>query len=77
MNKQEAYKIVLEDLKKRELFTGIYDGRNGSQDFMYGIHSVMGLIAYEAKDFHNFDDMFMSNMIKCKEENKNEIQNMA
>ena len=41
MTKEEAYKIVYEDLKTHRLFRGIYDGRNGSKKFMHGISIVM------------------------------------
>ena len=61
MSKREAYKIVLKDLKKCDLFCGKYDATNGNEDFMYGIETVMEVIAFNARDF-SFDDKFLRNM---------------
>ena len=71
MSTEEAYKIVLEDLKKCNLFCGIYDARNGNDSFIYGISTVMESIAYKAED-EDFDDLFMSNIIKSQEKVKEE-----
>lgn len=65
MNKQEAYKIVLDDLKKVPLFTGIYDAKNGGRAFMYGVNVVMRRIAYTAGDT-NFDSNFFNNIIESE-----------
>lgn len=71
MSIKEAYKLVLEDLKKCNLFCGIYDARNDNDSFMYGISTVMESIAYKAED-EDFDDLFMSNIIKSQEKVKEE-----
>lgn len=65
MSIKEAYKIVLEDLKKCNLLCGIYDAKNGNESFMYGISTVMESIAYNAED-EDFADMFLSNMMKSQ-----------
>jgi hypothetical protein len=69
MDKQEAYKIVLDDLKQVNLFCGIYDARqndNGVKDkYMHGIESVMETIAHNAGE-PEFDDMFLDNLIASK-----------
>lgn len=65
MSTEEAYKIVLEDLKKCNLFCGIYDAKNGKDSFMHGICTVMENIACSAKD-ENFSDIFMNNMIESQ-----------
>lgn len=68
MNKTEAYKIVFEDLKKYELFTGKYDVRHDSEKYMYGIATVMEVIAFGvSEDVHDeFDIMFINNMIESE-----------
>ena len=41
MEKAEIYKTVLKDLAECPMFLGIYDAKNGSEQFMYGISTVM------------------------------------
>ena len=64
MNKQEAFKIVFEELKKCSLFTGKYDTKNGNEHFMYGIATVMESIAYQINEEtgDTFSDTFIKNM---------------
>lgn len=48
MNKEEAYKIVFDDLTREggcDLFRGIYDAKNGKDSYMNGISLVMEYIA--------------------------------
>lgn len=45
MDRVEAYKTVFDDLMKIRLFRGIYDAKNGKEDFMYGILTVIEFIA--------------------------------
>lgn len=70
MDKFDAYKIVFEDIMKYgpDLFKGIYDAKNGKEEYMYGINSVMEFIAITAdeKCYDEFDEMFLKNMIKSK-----------
>lgn len=67
LEKAEAFKIVLEELKKCSLFCGEYDAKNGNEHFMYGIQTVMESIAARADDtdamLNNFTDEFLHNMI--------------
>lgn len=76
MNKQEAFKIVLEDLTKGgcDLFVGWYDAKNGSEHFMYGISTVMEHIAYQAgkKEYEEFQSMFFENMRKSVDKTRKE-----
>lgn len=65
MKREEAYKIVLEDLKKCDLFIGKYDAKNGSIEFMEGISCVMENIAYEADD-KEYIDLFTRNIIESR-----------
>lgn len=66
MDKQEAFKIVFEELKKCPLFTGKYDTKNGNPIFMHGIAAVMESIAYQIDEETGdiFSDMFIKNMIE-------------
>ena len=66
MNKQEAFRIVLEELKKIPLLCGIYDARNGNEHFMYGVSTVMEIIAHNAVD-EEFEDMFIKNMVNSED----------
>lgn len=65
MTKREAYKIVLEDLSKCNLLIGIYDAKNGKDNFMNGIYTVMETIAHRVDEEtgDKFSDMFFQNMI--------------
>lgn len=70
MDKRKAYKIVLDDLKKVSLFCGKYDAKNGKEDYMYGISTVMEFIANRA-GYNRFEYMFLRNMVKSEERVKN------
>ena len=65
---RKAYKIVLEDLTKCGcgLFVGQYDAKNGSEQFMYGISTIMEHIAYKAgkREYDEFINTFFENMKK-------------
>jgi hypothetical protein len=69
MDKTEAFKIVFEELKKCNVFCGIYDAKNGNESFMHGISMVMESIAYgiDAETGDNFSDLFTSNLIASEE----------
>ena len=74
MTKSEAYAIVLQDLQKCSVFTGLYDAKNGSSIFMDGISTVMDTIAYGVSEEVGdaFTDLFIKNMVKCEEEAQKE-----
>ena len=69
MNKKDAYKIVFDDLKQCELFNGHYNAKNGNEQFMYGISTVMEFIAYRVDHSTgvNFEDDFLKNMSDSRE----------
>lgn len=72
---KEAYKMVFDDMtSKVELFTGIYDAKHGSKEFMYGVSTVMEYIAYSIDEETgiDFEDLFVNNLIKCKKEVEND-----
>lgn len=76
MNLEKCYFEVFKDIIQNgpELFKGIYDARNGKEEFMYGISTVMEYIAYEADSseelYNKFSDSFINNMISCEEGDK-------
>lgn len=72
MTEKEVFKLVLDELKKCELFTGKYDARNGDEHFMNGIATVMESIAYHAGDDVGdaFSDLFTKNLIESEEKIK-------
>lgn len=69
MSKSEAYQIVLEDLEKISLLRGVYDATHGNEHFMYGIATVMEIIANGVSDerYTQFSAMFDNNMIASEE----------
>lgn len=67
MSKQEAFRIVLDELCQCNLFCGNYDAKNGNKKFMYGIACVMESIADMAAD-STFSDTFLDNMIRSEDE---------
>ena len=68
MTKQEAYKIVYNDILNRDigLFLGRFDAKNGKPEFMYGISTLMEFIAYESseKDYDDFQKIWFENFQK-------------
>lgn len=53
------------------MFAGCCDRKNGSDSFMYGVMTVMEVIAHHAGKYEEFESVFLSNMIESK--NKSEI----
>ena len=69
MNKEEAYKIVFDDLTREggcDLFRGIYDAKNGKDSYMNGISLVMEYIANQVSEqtYDSFVDMFFEEQRK-------------
>lgn len=66
MNKEDAYRYVFHHLISYgpKLFIGIYDAKNGSSEFMYGIQTVMEMIAFNVSDetYQTFAEIFTNNM---------------
>lgn len=58
--------VVLNKLKECSLLCGVYDARNGNEHYMYGISTVMEIIANYAGD-EEFEDMFLKNMTISEE----------
>ena len=72
LTKEQAYRIVFNDLEKIPMFRGIYDARRGNESFMYGIETVMETIALGvSEDMHDqFCDIFTANMIGSEDRAK-------
>ena len=68
MTKQEAYKIVYNDILNRDigLFLGKFDAKNGKPEFMYGISTLMEFIAYESSEkyYDDFQEIWFENFKK-------------
>lgn len=67
INTETAFNIVYEELTSSDgcqLFRGIYDARNGKEDYMYGISTVMEYIANQVSEqtCEEFQEMFYDNM---------------
>ena len=62
---QDAWKVVYDELIKVSLFRGHYDARNGGEEYMHGICTVMENIAYRVSEecADNFIETFITNMI--------------
>ena len=65
---QDAYRIVYNDILNSgcNIFTGIYDAKNGSEKYMFGVSTVMEWIAYKVNEEtgNDFSDLFTKNLIK-------------
>ena len=65
MSDTQAYKTVLHDLVAANgIFTGKHDAKDGSAEFMYGVWFVMEQIAFGAREYIEFADMFSKNMVE-------------
>lgn len=67
---REAYEIVFADLISNcgGLPVGRYDAKNGNEVFMYGIGTIMELIASKIKKEDFFNEMFYQNMEESEKE---------
>lgn len=62
-----AWEEVYNELTKLRMFTGIYDAKHGDEHFMYGIQTVMEVIAERCNKQDEFNEMFAKNVIKSEE----------
>ena len=65
MNKVEAYKIVLNDLRQVGMFRGNYDARHGEKGYMNGIYTLMEYISHYANE-EKYMVQFLDNMIESE-----------
>lgn len=75
MNDKEknAYLTVMNGLMECDLFVGRYDARNGNEDFMCGILTVMEFIA-ERAGLDYFGSLFCKNMQRSEDRAKGEVE---
>lgn len=70
MTLHDCYEVVLNDILKKgdSLFTGKYDAKNGSKEFMHGVSAVMEYLAYSVSDKKGteFSNLFIKNMIESE-----------
>ena len=65
MTREDMIKDLIEKMSNCGLFIGKYDAKNGNENFMHGINTVMEYLAYEVSEEYgdNFSDMFTKNML--------------
>ena len=70
MELKKAYQMVFSDLHECPMFQGRYDAINGNPYYMFGIETVMEVIANRGfgEDFaENFSNEFTDNMLRSRE----------
>ena len=74
-NEKEMLKGIIEEMRECNMFNGIYDAKNGSAQFMYGISTVMEYLAYRVSDEYgdSFSDTFVNNLIASEQKVKEVI----
>jgi len=80
ISKKEAYKIVLEDLKRNRMFVGVYDARTQeAANFMNGIWTLMETIAYRVSEetLENFDELFIKNIQESEKRARTKLKKEA
>ena len=62
-------KAIIDKLQENKLFTGIYDAENGNDDFMYGILTVLEVVAkLQSEEYANeVQAKFLKNMSDSEE----------
>ena len=68
-NEKEMLKGIIEEMRECNMFNGIYNAKNGSVQFMYGIETVMECLAYMVSDEYgdSFSDTFINNLIDSEQ----------
>ena len=68
-NEKEMLKGIIEEMRECNMFNGIYNAKNGSVQFMYGISTVMEYLAYRVSDEYgdSFSDTFVNNLIASEQ----------
>lgn len=66
-----AYQLVYQDMVVNAgvgMFTGKYDAKHGSKEFMYGIGTVMEFIASKVSEetYDTFNNIFTKNLVESK-----------
>lgn len=68
-NEKEMLKGIIEEMREIGIFEGRYNARNGKEDFMYGVSTVMECLAYMVSDEYgdSFSDTFLQNLIDSEQ----------
>lgn len=68
MSKREAFEIVYNELIKNPMFKGTYDAKHGDEHFMYGICTVMEVIANNISEekYDEYSTLWVDNMLKSE-----------
>ena len=72
MTREEVIRDLIEEMSSEcALFAGRYDAKHGSEQYMYGISTVMEYLASQVSEEYrdNFEKMFLKNMLDS-EKNK-------
>ena len=66
MTKKEAFKIVYDELTQCPMFCGKYDALHGSEDFMFGICTVMEniVINIDEDTYDEFSTLWVNNSLE-------------
>lgn len=69
MDKRKAFEIVYNELIKNPLLQGNYDAKHGNEHFMYGICTVMEVIANNISEekYDEYSTLWVNNMAKSEE----------
>lgn len=68
-HERETLENIFAELRKCDLFIGKYDAKNGNEQYMYGVSTVMECLAYmiSEKNGDNFSKEFIENMLTSEE----------
>ena len=66
MEKEKAFKIVYEELKKVPMFMGKFDAINGNENFMFGVCAVMEYITSQVNEptYEEFSIAWVTNIFQ-------------
>lgn len=66
---KRALKKAIEEVQKCGMMKGVYDAKNGNNDFMWGIEFALLGFAYQISDHYGelIEDEFDKNMIESRE----------
>ena len=69
MNEKEAFEIVYNELIKNPMFRGLYDAKHGDKHFMYGVCTVIEVIASNISEetYNEYSNLWTDNMTKSEE----------
>lgn len=66
VTEKEVFRYVYDKLTEIPLFIGIYDAKNGSEDYEYGIETVMEVLADRAGCYDEYQKLVLDNIVSSK-----------